>query len=834
MKSVRFAIIAALILVSCMSENDGGQDGSFVSFVAERENPGEDGLYKWKTGEMFGVLDGRTVAQYKTYLAGEKVAFSSVRGIGRDSREVYAVYPYMDGTEHTADGIKVDCGTGLDLAVAYTGGISDETGLMFRNVCGYIAIELDSQEGVTAVSVRGFADEALTGNILLSFDEEGLPFVSSVEKAGYEVRLESDDVMSGRYLIPVLPVIMSEGYEMTFVSEAGMSAVKSVEEEVLIRRNVVHDMGLVSSLEWKTRPQLRVTSVGTTNAGISWTTHSWKDAVADCSGEYTVRLYTDAGMEEMVQTYDWPGSGDSGQTHPSVSFSDLVPLQDYWVTVTDNITGAVSPALTFCTIMPATLTVGNVFWSDAYLYWDGGGAECAVILNGEPLETTYTDGYAHLVGLVPGETYTVSVAVTLPGSDQLVEFASTSFTTGSIEQITRNVSPTSVSVRFDNRSGAIVDNNNGCLFSVELFDVEDMTAEPIRSEYVLDAQIISPGIPYVESPEYGSKVARNSVPTAVAFGNLKPSTDYWFRVKSVDSYTYSNYQNKGTETTTKSRNGNSEYSDLVKLTTAPSHVNVAGEVLYQGFDDCYLGGDFLNAAVGTYPAYLKAGKKATDLTLKSINEWSGDYCFYPLRPQLGSTQFANIGGKAQILGTNNDTPFVLNAGSTVVQPESYCSGAKIYRLDNTTMLGLGNWIISNRAWPSMGYVVLGSNYKSNGKDEEKYVGCIATPTLDSELLGSQAKTCVLTFKAYGLNGKAARLHVGYHDGTSWSEPITFDLKNASGTTQETSSWSYLDEGHKWYEYSCELQLKNGDMVVFSTDPTTKNAALLDDISIKIK
>jgi hypothetical protein len=116
-------------------------------------------------------------------------------------------------------------------------------------------------------------------------------------------------------------------------------------------------------------------------------------------------------------------------------------------------------------------------------------------------------------------------------------------------------------------------------------------------------------------------------------------------------------------------------------------------------------------------------------------------------------------------------------------------------------------------------------------------GMLITPALNSELLGTDAKECTVTFKALALQGVAMNLTVGVWDSAAstadapvWTgEDVA--LKNSTGSTDAAEAFTAGDN-HKWYEYTVTVNLKKGDRVAFATDK--KGAAVLDDICIKIK
>jgi hypothetical protein len=168
-------------------------------------------------------------------------------------------------------------------------------------------------------------------------------------------------------------------------------------------------------------------------------------------------------------------------------------------------------------VIPPEVTVANTFWSDSYITWTCGGAPKGykLYVNDELVAELAADvNQYHLTGLDGGVTYNVVVSALYNKNDE-GKSRPASLTTGTISQITRNVSPTSVSVSIENRAGDNTNNNNPCLY-VEILDSADPeTANKIYSTYVLDAQIQSPASPFMASLVVDK--ARSRAPLNVAF-----------------------------------------------------------------------------------------------------------------------------------------------------------------------------------------------------------------------------------------------------------------------------------------------------------------------------
>lgn len=485
-------------------------------------------------------------------------------------------------------------------------------------------------------------------------------------------------------------------------------------------------------------------------------------------------------------------------------------------------------------VIPPEVTVANTFWSDSYITWTCGGVPKGykLYVNDELVAELAADvNQYHLTGLDGGVTYNVVVSALYNKNDE-GKSRPASLTTGTISQITRNVSPTSVSVSIENRAGDNTNNNNPCLY-VEILDSADPeTANKIYSTYVLDAQIQSPASPFMASLVVDK--ARSRAPLNVAFGCLEGGKDYWFRVKSVGKYEFTTYQpSSPTASSCSSSNGDSEFSKPIKVSTAAVHTPVAGEILYQGFDELMVHADFVNCAVGSMPAFKAAGKKNSDMNYETIRNWTGEWSFYGLRVALSGTQLAgHYAWAAQ--QTKSDDVFTLSKqdANGTITGTAPGKGAKVYKFKNTSG-SLADWYSSNNTFASQGYINLGAYYNASDSKAQN-LGMIATPALSSSLLGSEAKECELSFKGLVLQGRSCSLGIWVYDSAtkSWSNVENVKLHNSAGSTDAVDSWSGTSETHRWYDYTCTLQLKQGDRIAFATDK--QGAVVMDDILLITK
>jgi hypothetical protein len=327
---------------------------------------------------------------------------------------------------------------------------------------------------------------------------------------------------------------------------------------------------------------------------------------------------------------------------------------------------------------------------------------------------------------------------------------------------------------------------------------------------------------------------KDRAPLNVAFGCLEPGKDYWFRVRSVKRWEGTTYQPSTPAITyCESSNGDSEFSSLVKVSTAKSHVPASDEILYQGFDDLMVQADYVNCAVGSMPAFKAEGKKNTDMSYETIKNWTGGWSFYGLRTAFGSTQLAAHYAWAT-QQTKSDAVFALSKedANGTIKGTAPGVGAKVYKFKETSG-SLAGWYSSNNTFACQGYIELGAYY-SSGDSKAQTLGMIATPALDSQLLGMEATSCRLSFRGLVIQGKSCTLGIWVYDQAAgtWSNVENIKLKNSAGSESAVEVWDGTAATHRWYDHECTLNLKKGDIVAFSTDK--QGAALIDEIIITTK
>jgi len=790
-KTLVYAAAIAACAISC-AKNEPVETPSAepveVQFSAASEactktGIGADGkTVEWKAGDKVSLLSGEKNLLYTAESDGATTSLvPSGEGLMSNEGAVWAVYPYSSDNTVSESGVSVivpathsvsatGFAEGSNVAVAYAPELQENTTLNFKNVCSYLKLTFKAEQGVNKVVLSSEGNAvALAGTATVKMNADGIPeLVSVAPGAATSVTLESTAALDGIYLIPVLPGGAAK-WQLTFTKTDGTVSTAA--------------MGKAAAAFERNTPL---------SYDFSGVTINWKQA-------------------------------------------------------------------------PTAVTADKVFWSDAHISWmhEGKADSYEVYVNNE-LSATVESGAtkAHITGLANGTTYSIKV-VAVYGAEKK-ESEAVSITTGKIEQLVKNVSPTSVAVGIENRAGALSGNYKPCLY-VQLFESEDVSGTPKYEAFVRDNEVLSEGHPFYKSLVAGS--GTTYAPFNLAFGGLEAGKDYWFRVKSVASDTYKTYRAasiSGESRTMESQNGDSEYSKPFRLTTAQKHTAAENEVLFEGFDDCIFSADFINCAVGLMPAFRTQTKLSGTNYNLNRNIWTAwenegkAWSFHGLRigfpnthmaalgflnPQKGDTDITFEGGKAAAV----KYWVTESQSSTTLLAPSVLKGARIgsFRAQNTTgfesMVG-DNRFITMDSYMGEGYAVLGMYYDSSEKQTSTKKPAAFVVKAVSNLAAAEKKSCTVTFRALAVQGRSGKITVihfnkdGNHRKAAsdlWDTVTEIKVANSNGNIDENATdWSGLSETHKWYEYSFDIDLLQGDLVGFATD--SESCICIDDIKIVLK
>ena len=803
MRNFSFLLCTVLLLTSCTEEssennNDsaGKDEVKFVAYVDD--NADEEPVVLWERGDTVSLLTGNQSYLFRADSDGYETKLTSLSVLPESVPSGWFVYPYSaecavsdDGSVNVAMPERqildvVGMGSG-NLSVGYWSESSEEKTVDFYNQCSYISFEIPRYQWVSECMIYTEPESALAGTAQIVLDDEGVPCVSEVIDGVDRVVATAKYPFDGECIVPVLPGNQQVTIYVDVECEDG-----TIQEKAFCSVNKV----LLSSN----------------------------------------RLYV--LVENELQ--------DPGQTPEPEPDPEPEPENPEY----------------------PVLSADKVFWSDAHLSWVYAGTvdSYRIYLN-ENLagEVSGDISSFHLTGLSNGTAYYVKVVAVYGAEEKVSE--EIEITTGAIMQLTKNVSPTSVAVNIENRAGALSGNYKPCLY-VQLFESEDASANPKYEMFVRDNEVQTEGHPFYKSLVAGS--GTTYPPFNLAFGGLEAGKDYWFRVKSVASEKYNTYRGSsilGEEREMISANGDSEYSQLFKLSTSPAHVAAENDVYYEGFDDFCFGPDFVNCAVGQMPAFKTYAQSNTAAVTLNKNVWAlwdaadKPWCFHGLRTGYSNNQMTGAGLISVQSDGDTDITFdglsaravkywvlVPEGSKKVLAAPKALAGARIGTFKAPATSGFATLLnntcfMTEDSYVGSGHAILGNYYTTSDAVNSSSKRAGYAVQINSSLLStSTAKQCVITFKALAVQGCSGELTViqldraaNHRNATTdlWQTVATIDIANSNGNTDEAAtSWSGTSDTHKWYEYTCEVNLKSGDLICFATDG--QSCICLDEITIKTK
>lgn len=454
----------------------------------------------------------------------------------------------------------------------------------------------------------------------------------------------------------------------------------------------------------------------------------------------------------------------------------------------------------FALIKPE-LKIEKTFWSDSYVSWTCSGEPVGykVYVNGEAVTDMLEPGISeyHVTGLPVGATSDIAVSALYANGKEALSVVK-SVKTGAIVQLTKNLSPTSLSIYFE-PCGSIKSNVDAAYY-IQLSKNADMS-DLVYDQYIVDGKHVYNGHPFVACPVSGKDRAE----TRIALGNLEPNTTYYFRVRSdlESEVTFAGTHGSGEKEFKLSSTNSyaSEFSLPVPFTTSSPHEDAADEVLYEGFDSFSRLADFVNYAVGT--------------ETQNVIDTDGNkyWTFASLRYNIAKTQIAHYNWSTNESDKKFDE-IDLSANSEVAAFASATS----YKV-NATSPDIVGWYVSNNTWGYQGYLGMGA--------ADKY-GYIVTPALESSLLSSAPTSCSLSFKAVAAQDYDVVVQVSVYDAETctWRKIGVVEIDKAG----EINNFDY-----KWYDYVLneELLLTQGDHVALSTTAAS-GLVFIDEIKITTK
>lgn len=276
-KHLLYGLLFTWMMIGCQQEETSvtqhaDTDGEVFTAVIEHDETRtyvEEGLMlRWTTGDQISLFDGNTLnRQYKFdgKTGDNSGTFSIVNapyGSGNDLTANYAVYPYASGIKITERGVitaslpaeqhyaENSFGLGSNTMVAVTKD-KDDTFLKFKNVCGYLKLQLYGDDVIVkSITLTGNDNETIAGTAIITPSYSDEPSVSMTEDATKVITLNcSEGVKIGTtaetstpFWIVVPPTTFNQGFEVKITDINGNTFNKSTSKDISIERNIIKPM----------------------------------------------------------------------------------------------------------------------------------------------------------------------------------------------------------------------------------------------------------------------------------------------------------------------------------------------------------------------------------------------------------------------------------------------------------------------------------------------------------------------------------------------------------------------------------------------------------------
>lgn len=276
MKKIIFIIAIMAMFAGCAKNNEAvnvdDKTPHFRALFAEdatRTFIDEQIRLRWMSDDRITIFVGTTRNKQFAFAGetGDNAGdFNEIKsasfGTGNDVERHYAVYPYISSTKLDESGYitytfpaiqsyAVDSfGAGANTMVAVTEDL-DDFDLRFRNVCGYLKLQLyGTEQAVKSIVIKGNTNEKIAGKAKIIPVTNGAPTTEMQSTATSVVTLDcGDGVMLGgdaqsatTFWIVIPPVTFKSGFSITINGLYGGAFVKSTAKSITVERNKYFSM----------------------------------------------------------------------------------------------------------------------------------------------------------------------------------------------------------------------------------------------------------------------------------------------------------------------------------------------------------------------------------------------------------------------------------------------------------------------------------------------------------------------------------------------------------------------------------------------------------------
>ena len=356
-----------LALVSCSKEKTDdslipNDPETFYARIESSQDPAGTKVYAdnnlkilWNEGDLISIFNktttnrlfkfnGATGANAGTFSPGGKAP------MGTPISHIYAVYPYQESTSVSSGGLLTvvlpaeqayaenTFGLGANTMVS----ASDNTELLFRNLCGYLKFSLYGKRvAVCSITLSGNNGEILSGSASVEMGVGGNPSVTMANSTGKSVTLvcdppvylneTADTPMDFWMAIP--PTEFEKGFTISVTDQTGETFVQSTSNRISVERNHLERMATVevpSHCYGVWFPQETVSAdIGVEDAA-EVTLTAYRQIT---SGEITVPITTTVSEEGIFSFGELHFADGEAKGSLTVSFPDAVRGKVYSCTV---------------------------------------------------------------------------------------------------------------------------------------------------------------------------------------------------------------------------------------------------------------------------------------------------------------------------------------------------------------------------------------------------------------------------------------------------------------------------------------------------------------------
>ena len=283
-----------------------------------------DGTYTtkvlWVAEDEISILWGTGAGDKTTARAasdGETTSFSATVGAASD---FYALYPSSlspsyngeGGLLFTIPGTQDGSFEKANIAVAK----NDDRAFAFKNVCGLLKFTV--AEDITAIKIHGANDEAVAGDVRVTFDGSGIPVAATVSALD-EITIATP--AAGTYYVCTLPLASLAGFDITVTTAGGDEVIHS-ENILSMARGKIIDLNDLDDQRVQTDYFITEEGAGKHN-GRSWeNAMTWQEAASKVLAANRPAV-TGAGSTASSLTDDTTISDEYRTLHATTHFAQV-------------------------------------------------------------------------------------------------------------------------------------------------------------------------------------------------------------------------------------------------------------------------------------------------------------------------------------------------------------------------------------------------------------------------------------------------------------------------------------------------------------------------------